>query len=266
VLPAAVEQLVDSYLSGVDEVAPGLVEGLYMVGSLTMGDFHPGVSDIDLVALVPAQPSDEVRPALGEVHRGLIGADRPEIETIYATGQELQSSPADVGPGVRWFDELRFTADGRNPVAWATLARQGLTIRGPEPSRLGIHDDPTELHSWCADNLRTYWQHWLDRTRDPATLTAGVALSDWGVAWAVLGVSRIRYTLATGGITSKSGAGHHALTAFPGWEDIVEEALRCRPAPMVLAGPDDLPAAERRRARLADFLDHAITTSLAEFG
>jgi hypothetical protein len=45
----------------------------------------------------------------------------------------------------------------------------------------------------------------------------------------VLGVSRIHYTVATGAITSKEGAGRYALATFPErWHRVIGEALRVR--------------------------------------
>ena len=40
-----------TYLDVVDSCAPGLVEGLYVVGSFALDDWRPGHSDIDIVAV-----------------------------------------------------------------------------------------------------------------------------------------------------------------------------------------------------------------------
>lgn len=50
-----VSDVVDTYLRVVDEEAPGLVEGLYLVGSVALGEFRPHTSDVDFVA-VTAEP------------------------------------------------------------------------------------------------------------------------------------------------------------------------------------------------------------------
>ena len=60
-------------------------------------------------------------------------------------------------------------------------------------------------------------------------MNAVAALGSWAPAWGVLGVSRLHYTLATGEITSKEGAGIYALRTFHRrWRRIVEECLRIR--------------------------------------
>jgi hypothetical protein len=50
-VPTAVRDAVDACLLAVDDVAPGLVEGFYVVGSAAWSDFRPGVSDV--VAVTP---------------------------------------------------------------------------------------------------------------------------------------------------------------------------------------------------------------------
>jgi hypothetical protein len=40
-LPIEVGRSVELFLTAVDELAPGLVAGFYLVGSVALGDFHP---------------------------------------------------------------------------------------------------------------------------------------------------------------------------------------------------------------------------------
>ena len=47
-LPEPVAATLDSWLDAHDEVAPGTIEGLYVVGSVAFGDWTPH-SDIDVV-------------------------------------------------------------------------------------------------------------------------------------------------------------------------------------------------------------------------
>ncbi|HEY6738397.1 MAG TPA: nucleotidyltransferase domain-containing protein [Actinopolymorphaceae bacterium] len=61
-------EVVRTYLRLVDEAAPALVEGLYVHGSVALGDYRPGRSDIDFLALV-SHPLDEFElPGLAGVH------------------------------------------------------------------------------------------------------------------------------------------------------------------------------------------------------
>ena len=49
--PIDVATALGTYLEIVDSCAPGLVEGLYVVGSYALGDRHEATSDIDIVAV-----------------------------------------------------------------------------------------------------------------------------------------------------------------------------------------------------------------------
>lgn len=65
--------------------------------------------------------------------------------------------------------------------------------------------------------------------------------------WCALGVRRLHHLLATGAMTSKSGAGRYALTAFgPRWHPVVHEASRARERP---EAPSAYAAGPARRGR-----------------
>lgn len=197
--------------------------------------------------------------ALAAVHARLQAEPGlPAFEGIYATFAELSRSPAESGGGLRMHGRgLTAGPQGRSPVEWTTLARHGVTVRGPAAADLDVHTDRGELTAWTLDNLDRYWSRWVAEGRKPASRTAVVALTDWGVAWGVLGVSRMHYTIVTGEITSKTGAGKHALAAFGDhWHPVIEEALRCRPRPLALPDPRQRPS--RRRGEALTFMDMAI--------
>ena len=64
-------------------------------------------------------------------------------------------------------------------------------------------------------------------------------LEPWIVPWFVTGVPRLHHVLATGRLTSKDGAGHHAVDVFgERWRPLVAEALAFR-ATGELAGAYD---------------------------
>ena len=254
-----VQRLVARYLQIADAALPGLVEGLYLVGSTALGDFQPAVSDVDFIAVTPKRITDHQRQALAKVHAEVAAeSGLPAFEGPYVTFADLAASPQEVPDGPFHHDgELTAGHQGRTPVEWVTLARHGIAARGPEPAALAIVTDPCELLAWTLQNLDEYWAPWAARSQDPQTQTARAMLTDWGVAWAVLGVSRLHYTVAAGDITSKTGAGRHALSTFPArWHSIITEALRCRPVPLRL--PGSLEAATARRTEASEFVTFAI--------
>ena len=247
-----VDAIVADYLAAVDAAVPHLVEGLYLVGSVALDDFRPPASDIDFLA-VTAQP---LRPAhldrLADVHTGVATRNRrPFFDGAYVTWRELAEDPARAAPGGAVVHEgrLRVSGNGRtDPVAWHTLAGHGVAVRGPDRTAVPVWTDRAALAAWTRRNLDGYWRPWLRRSSRLLSRPGLACVADWGPAWGVLGVSRLHYTLATGGITSKYGAGCYARDTFdPRWRRIVDECLRIRRGD---AGPPGYrnPLARRREA------------------
>jgi hypothetical protein len=235
------------YLVRADLLAPGLVEGLYLQGSIALGDYRHGVSDIDFVA-VTEEPAD---PRLvGEIHRGM--PRRPFFDGLYVTWDDLRSDPAALPPGPAVHEGRVQPASHfeRNLVTWHVLAQGGIAVRGPQ--RPEIFTDWPALAALTRANLESYWRPWAHRLRFHP-----VSLGTWAVAWGVLGVSRLHHTLAAGRVTSKTEAADFALRTYgPRWERIVGEALRIR-----CGGPPRYRNPARRRADLLAFLDYVLGSS-----
>lgn len=230
-LPEQVQAVVETFFGMADAEIPGLVEGLYLVGSLALGDFRPHRSDIDFVAVTSGRPEAARLAALEHVHAQLQKRyRRPFFDGIYVTRNDLARPPASA-TGCPTAHEGRLTTDGRgDPVAWHTLAEHGVRCRGPAVADISVWTDMNVLAAWMNENLDTYWQRRVvDRGARLLSRYGLVSLSAWACEWCVTGVSRLHYTLATGAITSKEGAGIYALATFPPrWRRVIEEALRIR--------------------------------------
>ncbi|MGP3959016.1 aminoglycoside adenylyltransferase domain-containing protein [Nonomuraea sp. 3N208] len=218
-----IDAIVETYLSVADATAPGLIEGLYLEGSAALDDYRPATSDVDFVAITAAGPPIET---LERIHTSL-GAH--PFEGVYVTWDDLRRNPMDLGARPQAHAGKLNPQGGLNPVTWHTLARHGVTCRGPKPGELDIWTDPAVLAAWTDNNLDVYWRRLVTR--------ASRLLSPWGLAslgayttvWVVTGISRLHYTLATGELTSKTVAARHARKAFPErWHRVIDEALRIR--------------------------------------
>jgi hypothetical protein len=234
----------ETVLARVDCVAPGWIEGFYLVGSASLGAFRPGRSDIDFVAVVTGELSPEKMMRLRGVHLGqwlsALGRDVvlrrrwPLVcNGIYLRRGDLTLPARQVTP-IAGHAAGRFRVAERsgldvNPVTWHTLASQGIAIRGPGPEQLRIHVATDELRAWSLTNLNDYWRRWSDRAVDVRALPRRAATCG------VLGAPRLLYTIETGEVTSKESAGEYALEMFEsGWRPLIEDALafwRGRPAP-----------------------------------
>jgi predicted nucleotidyltransferase len=209
---------------------PGQVVGIYLVGSVALGDYRPGRSDIDTVTVLRRELNQADDESLVHVHDAVSEGARenaPAYDTTYVPLSWLTKAPDPdaVTP---------FSLDGRLrlgeaapqlvPVTWLELTRS-VRVLGPDPRTLAVFLDDAALRTWTLGNLQGYW------ARTAADARAAVqsrpvdapARGD-GVTWLVLGAPRLHATLATGEVISKSTAGEYAAQQ---WPHFAELARRC---------------------------------------
>jgi hypothetical protein len=228
-----VEEVVGTFLALTDAEVNGLVEGLYLEGSVALGDFRPHTSDVDFVAVTASPPDAAALAGLARVHARLRERrTRPFFDGIYLTWRDLAAGPAAAAPPTSHEGRFRAAGDGgQSPVTWHTLARYGVACRGPAAADLDIWTDPAALAAWQDANLDEYWGRLLANASRLFSTSGLFALTGYAAVWGVTGVSRLHYTLATGDITSKEGAANHALRTFPDrWHRVINESLRIRRA------------------------------------
>jgi hypothetical protein len=253
----------DSFLSGLDQVLPGRIVGFVVTGSAVLGDWRPGRSDLDFIALTETPLVEEEIAALAAFHRSFKRTSpRPELDGLYATRAQLSADPRGlVVPRVR--DGMFLAHDGyaANPVAWCTVARNPWLLRGQLPR--GVWNDAAILRDWCRSNLEGYWSRWVKRARTSLT-DAVYSLGREAASWGVLGVARIHATLSTGEIISKSAAAGYALCRFgPAWANVIHEAIAYREGSSSRHPRGSGLRPFRRRALALDFMDMAIADALA---
>ena len=229
--PPEVTAITCRFLELIDASAPDLVTGLYLRGSLAFGEYFPGQSDVDFTAVLAERPGAGQLAALAWAHAAVQDAyPGPQFDGFHLLRADLAGPPAQC-PDLPCMFDGSFRPAARldvNPVSWHELARRAVVIRGPALAEADVWTDDDALQAYSHDNLTSYWAGVGQRLR----ADADAAVTPWTVAWCVLGVSRLHHLLATGALTSKSGAGRYALTAFePRWQSIVREALRARERP-----------------------------------
>lgn len=260
-LPQDVASVTAAFLRAAQALVPGLVDGLYLHGSLGFGEYFPGASDVDFVAVLAGRPDKAQLAGLASAHDDVRAAiPLPHFEGVHVLRDDL-SQPPDACPDVPCVFEGSFQPSGRfsvNPVTWHELAWHGITVHGPELTGGQVWTDAGALRSFTYGNLTSYWAPAAARLRaaPPEAITAE------NVSWCVLGISRLHHLLVTGSMTSKSGAGRHALTAFgPRWNPIVTEALRARERPDLASEYGDDAVARGRDT--AAFTTMALESALA---
>ena len=214
-----VETALGTYLEIVDSVAPGLVEGLYVVGSFALGDWVEATSDIDIVAVTAEPATDEDYGNLRTVHALLTERQPlPHIDGPYLAWGDLVVEPA-TGLHRPWTLGNALRHDGDcfeiNPVTWYTLATYGITVRGPAAQRLGIPTDIDARVRFVVDNLRGYWREVADGVAAACDRKEPPPFSAADLVWCTLGPLRLHYTAFTADVTSKRGAGGYGLDIAP---------------------------------------------------
>ena len=228
-MPSLVRELCGRFLEELDAEAPGLVTGLYLLGSLALGGYREDKSDVDFLAVVSKRPGEVEVAALGRVHARMSESHpKAALDGVYVRAADLSRPAGEVTGQVRAnLGSVRTDDDYEpNPVSLHILGRCGLAFRGPDPDDLGLRDDPGALRRWTARNVEEYWAPWVARY---ARSVKPSALRGAAVERGVLGISRLHYTLATGGLATKEEAGRYAARTFgPGWHEILDETLRLR--------------------------------------
>jgi hypothetical protein len=233
--PAEVSEVTGQFLRLIDASAPALIAGLYLRGSLGFGEYFAGQSDVDFTVILAGRPDAGQLDALAAAHAAVFEAHpHPHFDGFHLVPEHL-TSPPEQCPDLPCMFAGTFHEAGRfdvNLVSWHELARHGITIRGPDLTAADVWSDDAALRAFSHANLTSYWAG----VSDALAAHPAEAGTPEAAAWCVLGVSRLHHLLATGAMTSKSGAGRHALAAFgTQWHPIVREALRAREQPTAVS-------------------------------
>ena len=68
------------------------VIGFYAGGSLAMGDFRPGISDLDLAAVITRPLDEQRRKELRELHEAVL-RDEPSAAKLHCVYLPMMTSP-----------------------------------------------------------------------------------------------------------------------------------------------------------------------------
>ncbi|MEU4289588.1 nucleotidyltransferase domain-containing protein [Kribbella sp. NPDC026596] len=186
----AVQQLLDGFVTSVRQVTA--VEAVWLHGSLALGDYQLGRSDLDVVAVVSSPPS----PAVAEVHRQLIAASplAAKLHCSYMVAGQLAD------PSIRHvtFAQERYFDRPVTPVTRRELALSNVALYGPPPSSLLPATSDDELFAFIRRDLRDFWLP-VTRKRTPWYADIWVDLS-------LLTLARAHVTLTTGVLITKRAA------------------------------------------------------------
>jgi hypothetical protein len=201
--------------------------GLYLYGSLALGDFDPHTSDIDFIVLTREEISDELFSNLQEMHSRFDQGNSSwagKIEAAYIPLDALNhpGSFSALYPQIEKGTKLVHAA---LEAGWAfqrqTLYERGVIVAGPPPLSLIDPVTMVEMEQAAAVLLGD----WLEQSqKDPSWIAW--ARQRVNQAFIVLTLCRIRYSLASGSVASKPESARWAQASLGSrWSFLIRHSL-----------------------------------------
>jgi len=230
----AVRVLLGRFAADVRSVLP--LEALWAHGSLALGDFQPGRSDIDLVALIAEPVTGPRRQELQAVHETLV-REAPLAGSLHCA-YVIRTLLAVISHGhVTWAHQELFERPV-SPVTRRELAQGGLCLLGPAPADVVPAVTDAELAAYIRGDLRDYWY--------PRTARPELWLRDIWVDLGMLTLARAAVTLRDGRLITKREA-LEVLAGLGAPADVVRDIYQRR----YETGPPLTEQWRERRALLA---------------
>ena len=218
-----VEHVLIELRSRIEGVLTGNLVGLYLYGSLVHGAFEPGVSDIDLLAVIKHDLDELEFLSVESMHHAFAAAhpdwdDRIEVQYLPAAAlnsfKTITSKMAAISPGEPFHGKF---AGHDWLLNWYDVQQHGRTLVGPPP---GDHI-PHISHEEFVSALREQALEWADRV-------AQLPPRPGAQAYAILTMCRALYGATYGAQASKTQAARWAQRELPPWAPLIARALEWR--------------------------------------
>lgn len=177
--------------------------GMYVDGSLALGDFDPASSDIDYVATTNGVLPDELFAALHEMHARFDRSGSTwatEVEAMYIPHDALRRAPIalDSFRIERGEALVKETLDSSWLIHWHILREHSIVVAGPDPRPIIPAIAPDDLRR-VVSGLAAPWMDWLSQD-------SGALRRRGTQIYVVRTLCRMLYTLDKGVVVSKPAA------------------------------------------------------------
>jgi hypothetical protein len=211
-----------SLAQGIESIWGGNLLGLYLSGSLSYGDFNPGSSDIDLVAILKIPASPKELKLIQELHINE-GQKYPKwakrIECSYTPIAMLSSILPPEAPRP-YYGEGVFYPEALYGNEWIInlylLYEHGIALIGPEFKALIAPIDIVSVQKAC---IRDLFQEWEPKITDLTWLNNSHYQS-----YIVLNLCRILYTVMCNSTGSKKAAASWVKGEYSEWVILIQAA------------------------------------------
>jgi predicted nucleotidyltransferase len=223
-LPLDVSTLLDAFVAGVREALADNLLGVYLRGSLAIGDFDPETSDVDVLAVTRRRVSDGEFEALREMHdrlRALPNRYAAGLEVAYINAAAAKKfKTGQRHPNITSHDPFRWERLESNYVLDLWMAgEQSCALYGFDPRAVFGPITADELRAAAFQRLRE-WARWAAAVPDEDAEW----LNERGhQAYVVETICRALLTAESGGVPTKRRAVEWACRTLPEeWRGLVE--------------------------------------------
>ena len=219
-----INMLLDILLSRMQAILDKKLVGLYLDGSLVIGDFDPYISDIDLVAALSADIDDREFEELHKMHTDFANEheewdDRIEVCYISLAAlnavRSLTSTIVNISPGEPFH---RRESSKEWLLSWYLVREKSVTLFGPAAKTIIDPISKEEFMQSVKDHAKS-WGEWIHEMHTRK-----------GQAYVVLTMCRALYACEKGEQVSKKRAAIWAQKELPEWSQLIQNALAWREA------------------------------------
>ncbi|WP_019909813.1 nucleotidyltransferase domain-containing protein [Paenibacillus sp. HW567] len=211
------------------------IAAVYIYGSVALGDYIEGSSDIDFIAILREPLNISDIQAISAAHREVENVfPQADIMGAYLLDNDLGKPQSEISPLITYYNKhVHSNGYGAdiNPITWWTLKNHGIKVFGSEQS-LNYEVEIKSLLGYVIDNLNNYWVTWIERLEKQLLLSDQERFTkqlDESVEWCTLGMLRQLYTIKEHNIKSKVEAGYYGITTVPQhWHRLIYEAINIK--------------------------------------
>jgi hypothetical protein len=228
-LPPPVQKVLQDYLSQLTAAMPANIAGIYLTGSVSLGDYYSSKSDIDFITILNEDATNKQLQQLKHIHRSIEKKHHhPKFNGYYLNLAGLTSGRSSYPSFFmnRMHHERTFELGQLSLFELKHFSHHVYGIPVTElPINVAFENVARQLH----ENINSYWARWVHRHSCTGINRLLLILFPRLTEWGLLGVARQLYTLQAGAITSKLKAGNYCLQNLPAqFSNIISTAIETR--------------------------------------
>jgi hypothetical protein len=224
---ADVNTVLADFLVRIQALLGSHFHGMYVLGSLALGDFDPRSSDIDFIVVTDTELGDDLFRGLQDIHAQFAASNSvwaAKVEAVYVPQDALRR---DAPTSARYPQIEKGTTLFKDALesGWIfqcyTLRERGVVVAGPDPRTLVDAIDPQNMRPAVAAISGL----WLEQARHDPTWLAWLRPRDHQV-FVILTLCRMLYSLDIGMVASKPAAAQWAQKALgQPWATLIGRSL-----------------------------------------